>query len=215
YGFALAMPGTIIMASALVDWLPTYFKQEGKAGAILRLFSVGIIIIFSGIHLLVSGFWYGKTNVEIKTDTAKFYSDFRGNIVKDIIKEIENHVSPQGTLAVFPEGVMLNFLTRRENPTPYINFMPPEFALFDESNMLNAFQTNPPDYIVLTNKSLEEYGLNEVGIDIGVDLYQWIEKNYVLIKQLEHESESNLPFTHMRLLRRLRPMNSNHLKPSH
>ena len=92
--------------------------------------------------------------------------------------------------------------------------MPPEFALFGESDMLKSFQTNPPDYIVLTNKSLEEYGLLEVGIDIGVDLYQWINKNYILIKQLEHESESNLPFTHMRLLSRIRPMNSNDLKPS-
>jgi hypothetical protein len=202
YGFALAMPATIIFVSALVDWLPALLEQKGKTGTILRLFSTGIIIIFSGIHILVSGFWYDKTNIEIKTDTANFYTDVRGSIVQDIVAEIKTHTSLEDTLAVFPEGVMLNFLTHRKNPTPYINFMPPEFALFGESNMLNAFQTNPPDYIVLTNKSLKEYGFQEMGIDIGVELYLWIEKNYSLVKYKELESLGDLPFTRMSLLRR-------------
>ncbi|MBW1848436.1 MAG: hypothetical protein JRJ27_15155, partial [Deltaproteobacteria bacterium] len=214
YGFALAMPGTIILVLLLVDWLPASLEQKGKTGTILRLFSIGIILIFCGIHILVSGFWYNKTTVEIKTDTASFYADVRGNIVQDIIKEIENHTSPEDTLAVLPEGVMLNFLTQRKNPTPYINFMPPEFALFGELNMLNAFQTNPPDYIVLTNKSLKEYGFQEAGIDIGVDLYLWIDKNYTLIKYIEFESGGDMPFTSMRLLHRIQPKDSNHLNPA-
>ncbi len=213
YGFALAMPGTLMMASALVDWLPAFLEQKGKVGAILRLFSIGIIIIFAGIHVLWSGFWYNKTNVKIKTDTAEFYTDFRGNSMKEVIKEIENHASPQDTLAVLPEGVMLNFLLQRNNPTPYINFMPPEFVLFGESNMLKAFQANPPDYIVLTNKSLMEYGFQEAGVDIGIELYQWIDKQYSPIKQIGTESESNLPFTSMRLLRRMQHPSSSHSKP--
>jgi len=198
------------MVSALVDWLPASLGKKDKAGDILRFFSIGVIIVFSGIHVLWSGFWYTKTNVEINSNTATFYADFRGNIVNEIINEIETDTSSKDTLAVLPEGVMLNFLTQRENSTPYINFMPPEFALFGESNMLNAFKTNPPDYIVLTNKSLKEYGFQELGIDIGVNLYQWIDKNYDLIKNIEPEVKSNLPFTHMRFLRRKQSTNFTH-----
>jgi hypothetical protein len=163
--------------------------------------------------VLWSGFWYHKTNVEIKTNTARFYADFRGEILQNIIQEIETKTSSHDTLAVLPEGVMLNFLTQRENPTPYINFMPPEFTLFGESNMLNAFKTNQPDYIVLTNKSLKEYGFQELGIDIGVDLYQWVENNYDLMKDIEPEVKSDLPFTHMRLLRRKQSTHTIRLKP--
>lgn len=201
YGFALAMPGTVFLASALVTWIPSYLKDVGKPGILFSLYSIFLIIFFISIHLLVSEYWFSKTTVKIKTETASFYADLRGHVINDMINEIKTQTSSRDTLAVLPEGVMLNFLTRRVNPTPYINFMPPEFILFGESKMLSAFKRNPPDYIVLTNKPLEEYGMGEVGVDIGAQLYQWIEENYTLIKYIKPDYESRFPFTHMRLLR--------------
>lgn len=203
YGFALAMPGTVILISVLVDRIPVILNAKGRAGEIFRSLSISVIIIFAGLHLFVSDFWFDKSTVKIATKNARFYTDIRGYPILEAIEEIEKHSSVGETLAVLPEGVMLNFLTQRKNPTPYINFMPPELALFGESNMLNAFQANPPDYIVLTNKPLEEYGFQGVGIDIGVELYQWIENNYVLVKNISSGYEKNLPFTHFRLLRRM------------
>jgi len=214
YGFALAMPGTVILTSVLVDRIPSFLKKKGRASILFRSLSITIIIIFAGMHLFVSNFWLEKNIVQVSAKTARFFTDVRGYPVREIVKEIEKHSSFNDTLAVLPEGVMLNFLTQRANPTPYINFMPPEFLLFGESKMLAAFQKDPPDYIVLTNKPLEEYGMQKVGIDIGVNLYQWINENYALIKYIKPEYERNFPFTHMHLLRRMRPMNSNHLKPN-
>ena len=209
YGFALAMPGTVILISVLVDRIPAFLNIKGRAGEIFRFFSLSIIIIFAGLHVFVSGFWLNKSTVQITTENATFYTDIRGYPIREAIEEIKKHSSVDDTLAVLPEGVMLNFLTQRKNPTPYINFMPPEFILFGESNMLNAFHATPPDYIVLTNKPLEEYGFQEAGIDIGVELYQWIENNYALVKKIAPEYESNLPFTRIHLFRRMDPIGSN------
>ena len=38
---------------------------------------------------------------------------------------------------------MVNYLARRVNPTPYINFMPPELIMFGEENMVAAFRSSP------------------------------------------------------------------------
>ena len=90
---------------------------------------------------------------------------------------------PDETLAVLPEGVMLNYLARRVNPTGHINFMPPEFVIFGEPRMLAAFQQSPPDWIVLTHKDTREYGVGFFGTGYGRVLYAWVHENYEPVKR--------------------------------
>ena len=84
------------------------------------------------------------------------------------------------TLAVLPEGVMINFLARRVNPTPYFSFMPPEVLMFGEANMLQALQADSPDWIVFFNRSASEYGYTLLGQDYGEDLMSWMKSQYEL-----------------------------------
>jgi len=66
---------------------------------------------------------------------------------------------PSGaTLAVLPQGALLNFFTRRENPTPYIVLMPPEVLMFGEDTIVKSFQARPPEYVLFVQTNLEEYG---------------------------------------------------------
>ena len=92
---------------------------------------------------------------------------------------IEVHTAPSNTLAVLPEGVMLNYLTRRENPTPYAVFAFEVWA-FGERNMLAAYRRNPPDYIVLVQRDTSEYGVPYFGMKdgFGYDVMQWVGRNY-------------------------------------
>ena len=82
------------------------------------------------------------------------------------------------TLAVLPEGVMLNYLTRRTNPTGIVNFMPPELIVFGERRILAAFAKSPPDFIALTHKDTREYGVGTFGRGYARDLYAWVVRNY-------------------------------------
>ena len=47
------------------------------------------------------------------------------------------------TLAVLPEGVMLNYLLRRDSPLRVINLMPPELLVFGEEGILHALGAQP------------------------------------------------------------------------
>ena len=92
---------------------------------------------------------------------------------------IETNTAPTNTLAVLPEGVMLNYLTRRDNPTPYVVFAFEVWA-FGEQAMLAAYEKNPPDYIVLVQRDSSEYGVKYFGQQqgYGFDVMQWVRRNY-------------------------------------
>ncbi|BEQ13659.1 hypothetical protein FAK_07250 [Desulfoferula mesophila] len=79
---------------------------------------------------------------------------------------------------------MINYLSRRLNPTAIINFMPPEIFMFGEENILASIKDNPPDYAVLVHSDTSEYGYKFFGIDYGVAIMERIRQHYVDTYQL-------------------------------
>ena len=102
----------------------------------------------------------------------------RGELVVKALEVFPEMIREGQTLAVLPEGVMLNFLLRRPNPTPYTNFMPTEVVFFGEAGMLEAFKTRPPDWISLVHKDTSEFGFRFFGQDYGKELFAWIMEAY-------------------------------------
>jgi hypothetical protein len=84
---------------------------------------------------------------------------------------------------VLPEGVMLNVLAGSANPTPYVNFMPPELLLFGEERIVAAFEAAPPDWIFLVHKDTSEYGYSLFGPDYGTKLATWVQTRYTPVRQ--------------------------------
>ena len=82
-----------------------------------------------------------------------------GTAIKQTLAWLEQNTSSANTLAVLPEGAMVNYLSRRINPTPYTVFSPPEVEAYGESNMVAAFSQNSPDYILLVHRNSSEYGV--------------------------------------------------------
>jgi hypothetical protein len=65
------------------------------------------------------------------------------------------------------------------NPTPYINFMPPEVIMFGQDRILQAFVEHPPDYIVwVTFSDPADYGFINFQVDYGREIYRWVQENY-------------------------------------
>jgi hypothetical protein len=178
YGFALAMPATLITIAALLCWIPSAIDQRGGNGGVFRATTLAVltIAIFAHLHAQQSYFRWKIHPVSQGADLI--LSDPRGEMVNAALSAIASRIHTNETLTVLPEGVMLNYLSRRISSVPLMNFMPLEFSLYGEDYILEKFHDHPPDYIALVHKDTSEYGFQFFGRDYGQTLWAWIQKNY-------------------------------------
>ena len=92
-----------------------------------------------------------------------------------------------------PEGTTINYLSRRVNPTPCLDWSPTVLTVFGQAGMTAAFENNPPDYIC-------PRGAGHVRVwrrlfwgfpGYGEDVMRWIGKNYEPVYLIGHEPLQN------------------------
>ena len=182
YGFGLSMPATLLLVVSIVDWIPQMITRRGGYGPLFRAGSLALLVLAGQGFLGNFERWFRHKNYPVGSGADRIRADERGYFVALALDEIGRQLAPNDTLAVVPEGVMVNYLSRRVNPTPHINFMPPELIMFGERSILAAFEAHPPDYVAVAHKQTEEYGLLYFGKDYGQKIHAWIMENYTQVK---------------------------------
>lgn len=186
YGFALALPATLLVVAALVGRLPAELERRGRAGAVLRLGALTLLAVAVLAHLDLTRRFLAQKSEVVGRGGDAFRADLRGRFMNSALEAYAGLARPGDTLAVLPEGVMLNYLTGSVNPTPYVNFMPPELLLFGEERIVAAFAAAPPDWILLVHKDTSEYGFPYFGPDYGTRLASWVQERYEPVRLFGH-----------------------------
>jgi hypothetical protein len=181
YGFVLGMPGTLLVVAALLCWIPSTLGGRGRAPSIFRTGAAGLLAAALVGHLALLVDERRAKTVQVGHGPDAFFADAeRGEVMGAAQARIEALLPQEGTLAVLPDGVMLNYLTRRRNPTPYIIGNPADMAMFGEGAMLDAYAASPPDWIALVACDTTIYGFPYFGRDYAQALAGWMDRNYVL-----------------------------------
>ena len=201
YGFVLAMPATLVGTWILMDRFPKLVERKFP-GAQWALVFCGLIFVYGILlaHYNLSAFSYSQKQLPIgekndrlitwkSTATNVYCSSFittheRGVIFNKTLDELEHTLRPENTLLVIPEGALFNYFTRHRNPTPYTSFLLGDLVMFGESKIVKDLEHTPPDYILLADRDLQVYGYNSFGVDTGRDIMNWVNQNYVAIKQI-------------------------------
>ena len=178
YGFALAMPATLVLVVALVDWVPSAIRRAGGYAPVFLAAVVGIWGVWVAVHLRFSASFLARKTVTVGSGADAFLADGRGVYVNSALGALAERVEPSGTVAVLPDGVMLNYLLRRANPTPHPDAMPAIVAMHREERMLAAYRASPPDVVVLVHKDTSEGGYRFFGRDYARELFAWIQSEY-------------------------------------
>jgi len=186
YGFVLAMPAMMMLIVMLFHDVPTWLVRRRGCGLVFRAAAVAGLCVVAIVHVRTYfAVYVGKTHhVGSGADLIWAFPEKRSEELSGLLDGLDALMIPGDTLAVLPEGVMVNFLTRRANPTPYVNFMPPEFIIFGEDAMLRAFEADPPDMIVVIPKNTSEYGMGMFGRGYGEALLQWVRDGYQTVAQV-------------------------------
>jgi hypothetical protein len=178
YGFVLgAMPAAILVV-AVVAWVPAWLQRRGRSGALFAGSSLTVLAVMTWIHLGVSGRCMAEKTFETGSGADAFLADSRGPIIDEMVDYIRKNTSPDQTLTVMPEGVILNYLARRRNPLPNSAFVPSEFILFGDEMLLNSLQSKRPDYVAIVSRFTDDLGPARFGSDYATSMREWINQHY-------------------------------------
>ena len=178
YGVFLAMPGALLVVAAHATWHPNWLSRRNCEPETARFAAVGFCAATIIIHLAMSARQVTNKKLLITAGPETIATDGRAHHFNAVLREIEKRIAPDQTLAVVPEGAMLNYLTRRKSSTPYIALMAPELLMFGEDRILASFQSRPPHYICLVQRDTSEYGPRAFGHGYANALYRWILAHY-------------------------------------
>jgi hypothetical protein len=208
YGFYLALPA-MVAAVVLMSWLIPHVLASWKSEAVARGFrQLALWMLAAAIapYLGLAHGWYRSRTLAVGSGADLFYAstlDRQGRVAREALRMLEETTFPDATLAVMPEGVMLNYLMRLESPLRVINLMPPEMMAFGENDVLRSLAANPPDFVLLIPRSTAEYGYPPFGSDAryGLRIMAWINERYEVARVTPQDSTGGAESA-MRLLRR-------------
>jgi hypothetical protein len=174
YGFVLAMPAAVLVVAGAVAWLPAYVDRMGGYGGAVRAVAIGAFVAGVATHLTFQNGLIAGKRLPIGRGADAFLIDDRGTLAARLLQQIESHVKPGETLIVMPQGVMLNFLARRTNPTPYYLFDRTSRSLWGEAEITQRVQAARPDWVAL----IERTSLDVFSTETYVELEPWVRQHY-------------------------------------
>lgn len=182
YGFALALPAALVAVTALSGWLPRWLDARGSRGDVFRACTFALLAVFAARHLEET-----RSRLERKTEWVgeerdAFRSDARGILVNGAVARVRQ--SGAGSLAVLPQGVLINYLARTPASTPFVTFMPPEEILFGEDAWIDGFRASPPDLVLIVPTDASEYGRGSFGVGFGRSLAAWVRSAYLPVEEV-------------------------------
>lgn len=168
YGFYLAAPAGVAVVFVLVELLPRWTGSRMGGEVLPRLAGVGFVLVVILGHGVVSSRQLRAKDVRIGHGLdAMWVAGPLGEAARTTLDRIEEFVPSDASLTVIPEGASLNYWSRRVTPTPHLSFMPPEMDFYGAERMRRSLGEARPDYVVVWDRPLPDYGGGRYGQDTG------------------------------------------------
>ena len=168
YGFVLALPA--FCCAVLVAFRsPCSATRAAVAATILLGFTAAAIrearLVLPTLSAPIHDGAYLARPVEARLSNAA-------------LDWIRANTAPGSTLAVLPEGAILNVLSGRPNSTPYVYLDHPALLRFGEDAVLAAYSNAPPDTLVLVDIRAS----SKFGIDYAQSIMAFLDPLYTPVR---------------------------------
>jgi hypothetical protein len=188
YGFALAMPATLLLVAGLVGGVPRLLPAGG--GAVARALAAAAVAAALVALVGESGARYARKQVAVGRGADRILAEGpRAERIAAALERLEALLPADATLLVLPEGTSINYWIRHRNPSRFQLFLPPEIAAFGEAAMLADLEAHPPDFVVLAHRDGREFGAGPFGRDPrnGARLRAWVDRRYERVARIGPE----------------------------
>ncbi len=188
YGFALAMPATLILIWILLYAIPNHKPLFTGPSTLYRNAMLVLIIVFIGKHVGLSYTMFNLKDYPVGTERGVLLDfgpeiDSRASLTHEAIQYINGKLPSHSDLATLPYGNMINYMTGHPNPLRHHTFNPGHALLFGEKNYLANLKAISPAHILLVDRDFAPFGRRFFGRDYARQIYSWIVQNYEVQKQ--------------------------------
>lgn len=180
YGFVLAMPATLLVCYMLLSHLPAAMKRSWGFSGVFRYSVLAFLLVMLSFYLIKSYALYGRADYAVGEglDTIIAVESSGGKGVDILLEQIEKVMAPDDDFIMLPEGTLINYLSRRDNPTRFNTFLPSDMTIFGEDAILEAIAKAQPDFVILISRDTIEYGVHYLGQGYGHRIFDYIMNGY-------------------------------------
>ena len=141
---------------------------------------IGIyILFFSLIYFSFDCFSLSLPKTIINTPKGKITtSTYQAVSTNSLIDYINKNTNKNDKIAIFPEGMIINFLTDRKSDDFYNSLIPLYVETFGEKKIVEHFKSEKPDYIILNNYNTKDYYYAYICQDYALDFCEFVKTNY-------------------------------------
>lgn len=191
YGFVLTLPGTVLLVCLLVKWVPDAWARLGARASTVAAAGTGIVLVFAVMNFHATSNWFARKQGALGYGKDRVIGErWLTDPMSVAGIEIAPLVDEDESLLVLPEGIMLNYQLRRRTPTRLVNFMPPELSMFEQSEVIESLEADPPAVVVLLQRPTDIYGYPFMGEGYGEEILAWVRSRYERLTLI-----GNDPFT--------------------
>lgn len=213
-GFYLSIPGMMFFAGAHVGLLPNEMRARWEGGQVFRVGFVTVLLALIIQHGFRSEAVRQFKHVPIGSGGDRMYTFERATFsvpaadLRHVLERVKNVVPSDATLMVVPEAIIINYLTRHENPTPYLSTMLVK-TLFDYAGgaqpIIRKLAETKPNYIIYLRRRQEmEVAEYEIRGPEGFaePVFEWIESEYEIVERVGEDIRDFDRLTYVLLRRR-------------
>ena len=183
--------GFYLLATGLICYQVVIFRLIGPAlrrvfpdvpRALLNALFIAFLLLPAWDYWSWSAENYDRRTAKMISDKGSFawFDDAQTRGVFMTVTWLHRHTPPDATMAVFPEGIGINFFADRKNPLKYCNFMPPVLQYIGYDKLVADLSATDVDYIVIIGRDASDYGFPYFGVHYGKELSAWIRQHYRL-----------------------------------
>ncbi len=182
YGFALAMPAALVMVVFMLYDIPVWISRFGNRKVAISFMVLFVYLTFCA-YLIFSKCVYDLKHYPVAEGRDRFLTfnaevTDKGPIMNEALRKIDAVMTAKDTFIVVPEGIMINYLTRRSNPSRYFEFTPNIIKAIGENQYIADMSSAQPSFIVLSDRETTEHGAKYFGRDYALNISSWINRHY-------------------------------------
>jgi hypothetical protein len=171
----------LVSAAGIVEWLMDR-EQDDRIHDRLRAWSAAGVLGLAVLAFAGRAVQYSEDERIAVPGTEGMLSSRPERVLRltSVGRAVAEETSAGDGLVVFPEGELLNHMTRRPNPIRHKLYIPGYLTDRNEDEILAELEKSPPAAVVVLYRPTGEYGRADFGDGYGRKIRKWMDENYAM-----------------------------------